>query len=83
MPTTITRLFGTARDLIERGAQSAPASQKKAKGFVRKAEKALKKDGKLVTRAAKKRTLSPDCAAALTNLLNDAANRAQQLLGTL
>ena len=53
MPTTITRLFGTARDLIERGAQSAPASQKKAKGFVRKA------------------------------VLNDAANRAQQLLGTL
>jgi hypothetical protein len=83
MPTTITRLFDTARGLIDRGAQSDPASPKKAKGFVRKAAKALKKDDKLVTRAAKKRTISPDCAAALTNLLTDATNRAQQLLGTL
>jgi len=83
MPTTITRLFDTARELIDRGAQSDPASHKKAKGFVRKAAKALKKDGKLVTRAAKKRTISSDCAAALTRLLTDAANRAQQLLGTL
>ena len=83
MPTTITQLFDSARSLIDRGAQSETASPKKAKAFVRKAAKALKKDGKLVTRAAKKRSISSDCAAALTNLLSDATNRAQQLLATL
>jgi len=82
MPATITQLFGNAKSLIDRGAQNA-ANSKKAKGFVRKAAKVLKKDGKLVTRAAKKRTISADCAAALTNLLTDATTRTKQLLSTL
>ena len=82
MPATITKLFGSAKSLIDLGAQNA-ANAKKAKGFVRKAAKALKKDGKLVARAAKKRTISTDCAAALTNLLTDATTRTQQLLSTL
>ena len=83
MPTPITQLFDSAKSLINQGAQSETASPKKAKAFVRKAAKALKKDGKLVTRAAKKRKISADCAAALTNLLTDATNRTNQLLSTL
>jgi len=78
LPTTVTRPFEQARGLIERSGDAPNA--KKARAFVKKAAKALRKGGKGIKKALKKHAIGPECAADLNRGLADALQRALALL---
>lgn len=78
LPAAVTRPFDQARGLIERsGSASNP---RKARAFVRKAVKALRKGGKGIAKAMKKHAIAPECAVELSRGQAEALRRAQALL---
>jgi hypothetical protein len=78
LPAAVTRPFDQARSLIERSGETTNA--KKAHAFVLKAVKMLRKGGKGIKKAMKKRAIGPECAAQLSHGQADALQRALALL---
>jgi hypothetical protein len=78
LPASVTRPFDQARSLIERSGGTTNA--KKARAFVKKAVKALRKGGKGIKKAMKKHAIDPECGAQLSLGQADALRRALDLL---
>lgn len=81
IPPTIARRIAQAVNLIDRG--GVASNPKKARGFARKAAKTLKRAAGLAVTAASKGKLSTACGDALSTILREAEQRAEQLAATL
>jgi hypothetical protein len=80
-PASIARRFTQAKSFLDRGA--GQANPRKARAFVAKASKALRKAAKVVEKAKRKATISSGCAAALATVVGRAESRTDALLQRL
>ena len=81
IPRRIQRRLAKASSLIDRGAFASSA--KKSREFARKAAKTLKKAIVLTDAATTQGKLSGDCGSAMSGILLEAEQRAQELASAL
>jgi hypothetical protein len=81
IPNPIRRQLARVSSLIDRGAFARSA--KKSRGFARKAAKTLKKVIVLIDAATVRGKLSGDCGSAMSDILLEAEQRAEELASAL